>query len=298
MSAIDTRSPALRQEGGVDLRFVRDWFARYWLAIWFGVVSATAMSVRLTSDVLWFFDARLYVAAARAWLTGADPWAVSIGGDYFAAPPPTLLVLAPFAIPGGEVLLMASVIAGAIATIRVLHLPWWWLLFPPLIEAVVSGNIQTWLIPLILWRSGPVAVLAKVYAIVPLFLLDRRKAVIASGLVLLLTIPILPWGLFLENLPVILGYYTEQSTYRLPLPVLLALAPFGLWALWRVGRERGAWLVVPAFAGYQWYYATFVMVTGSWLTAAVAAVPVAGSGLLALFALSFRSSTRSSSSRG
>ena len=51
------------------------------------------------------------------------------------APPPTLLVLAPFAIlPFGLPLLILTCFVGAAATIRVLRLPWWWVLFPPLVE--------------------------------------------------------------------------------------------------------------------------------------------------------------------
>src|SRR5437867_3070095 len=33
-------------------------------------------------------DARIYLAAARAWLAGGDPWAASDAGVLFAAPPP------------------------------------------------------------------------------------------------------------------------------------------------------------------------------------------------------------------
>jgi hypothetical protein len=272
----------------VDLSFVATWFRRYWLAIWFGVVTAAAIGVRLSSNVIWFFDAQLYVAAARAWLLGADPWAVSLGGDYFAAPPPTLLVLAPFTIPGGELVLIATVIAGAIATVRVLRLPWWWLLFPPLVEATVSGNLQTWLIPLILWRGRAVAVLAKTYAVVPLALLGRWRPLAVAAAMLVITAPLIPWVTFLEDLPLILGYYGDQAAYDLPLWLIVAVAPVALWALWRVGRERAAWMAVPALVAQQWYYATFVMATGSTLAAAVAALPVAGSGLLALIALGLR----------
>jgi hypothetical protein len=248
-------------------------------------MTMATLAARIRADVVWFFDAQLYVAAARAWLAGADPWRVTMGGDGFAAPPPTLLVLAPFTVPGGELLLVGTVIVGAIATIRVLRLPWWWLLFPPLVEAVVSGNLQTWLIPLILWPGGPIAVLAKVYAAVPLALLGRWRALVITAIALVVTIPLLPWGLFVADLPLVLEYYRDQAKYALPIWLVLVLTPLALLALWRIGRERAAWMAVPALVAQQWYYATFVMATGSWLAAAVSAVPIKGSALLALIAL-------------
>jgi hypothetical protein len=270
----------------VDVGFVWDWFGRYALAVWFFAMTLTALAVRGTGSIL-FFDAHLYVAAAREWLAGGDPWLVGIGGDYFAAPPPTLLVLAPFTIPGGEVLLVGTVIAAAVLTVRMLGLPWWWLLFPPLVEAVLSGNIQTWLIPLVLWRGGAVAVLAKVYAVVPLVGLGRWRALAAASVVLVGSIPLLPWATFVADLPLVLGYYRDQAAYALPLWLIVAVSPVALWALWRVGWERAGWMAVPALAAQQWYYATFVMATRSPVAAAVACIPVAGSGLLALLALAF-----------
>ncbi len=56
------------------------------------------------------FDARLYVAAAGAWLHGADPWAVTANGIPFAAPPPTLIVLAPFTVLPGWLIVPAFVL--------------------------------------------------------------------------------------------------------------------------------------------------------------------------------------------
>ena len=62
-------------------------------------------------------------------------------------------VLAPIAILPEQVgiaLMIALAVAGAVATVRLLHLPWWWLLFPPFIDAAWNGNPQNLLVPLIL----------------------------------------------------------------------------------------------------------------------------------------------------
>ena len=234
-----------------------------------------------------FFDARLYDAATRAWLSGGDPWQVEIAGNYFAAPPPTLLPLVPFALLPPELgyLALALVVAiGAVASVWILRLPWWWLLFPPLVQSVISGNVQSLLVPLILVGAGPVAALLKVYAAVPLIILGRWRALIVLAGVLLITAPILPWPAFLANLDEIGARLSSQNENGLPNLVLIVIAPAVLLALWVVGRERAAWLAVPAiWPAQQFYYGTLVMPTRSKVAAAIVAFPVAGSGAVALF---------------
>ena len=66
------------------------------------------------------------------------------------------------------------------------------------------------------------------------------------------------------------------------------IAPAVLIALWVVGRERAAWLAVPAiWPAQQFYYGTLVMPTRSKIAAAIVAFPVAGAGAVALFVLAF-----------
>src|SRR4051812_29818203 len=72
--------------------------ARYGLPFWFGIESALGIAVAAQDTKYWFFDARLYLDATRAWLAGGDPWAVQLAGNYFAAPPPTLLAFAPLTL--------------------------------------------------------------------------------------------------------------------------------------------------------------------------------------------------------
>ena len=60
------------------------------------------------------------------WLAGGDPWNVQLAGNYFAAPPPTLLAFAPFTVLPADTavaLVALAVIGGAVATVRLLHLP-------------------------------------------------------------------------------------------------------------------------------------------------------------------------------
>jgi hypothetical protein len=271
--------------------WVRGLIGGYWLQAWFAIETFLGL-VQATMDTRYiFFDARLYVAATRAWLDGNDPWQVQLAGNYFAAPPPTLLPLVPFAVlPGdsGHLALAAAVAAGAVASVRMLGLPWWWLLFPPLVQSVISGNVQSLLVPLILAGAGPIAALLKVYAVVPLVILGRWRELIALAALLILTIPILPWQPFLADIGTIAGRLSSQNENGLPNVVLLVLAPAVAAALWIVGRERAAWLAVPAiWPAQQFYYGTLVMPTRSKIAAAIVAFPVAGAGAAALFAVAF-----------
>ena len=267
--------------------WVRGLIGRYWLQTWFAIETFLAL-VQASMDTRYiFFDARLYDAATRAWLSGGDPWQVEIAGNYFAAPPPTLLPLVPFALLPPELgyLALALVVAiGAVASVWILRLPWWWLLFPPLVQSVISGNVQSLLVPLILVGAGPVAALLKVYAAVPLIILGRWRALIVLAGVLLITAPILPWPAFLANLDEIGARLSSQNENGLPNLLLIVIAPAVLLALWVVGRERAAWLAVPAiWPAQQFYYGTLVMPTRSKVAAAIVAFPVAGSGAAALF---------------
>jgi hypothetical protein len=271
--------------------WVRGLVTSYWLPAWFAIETFLGLIQAALDTRYIFFDARLYIAATQAWLEGGDPWQVQLAGNYFAAPPPTLLPLVPFALlPGetGHLALAAVVAAGAVASVRMLGLPWWWILFPPLVQSVISGNVQSLLVPLILGGAGPIAALLKVYAVVPLVILGRWRSLVVLAALLLVTIPILPWQPFLADISTIAGRLSSQNENGLPNLVLVALAPAVAVALWIVGRERAAWLAVPAiWPAQQFYYGTLVMPTRSAIAAAIVAFPVAGSGAAALFVVAF-----------
>lgn len=269
--------------------WIRTLIARYWLVTWFAAHSIAGVANAAVDTRYLFFDARLYLAATRSWLAGGNPWDVQLGGNYFAAPPPSLLPLVPFALlPGdlGLVLLVLAVFGGALATIRLLRLPWWWLLFPPLVQCLISGNVQTLLVPLILVGGGTLAVLFKIYAAVPLVILGRWWALLLAALILAATALVLPWAQYLGDLATINGRLVAQTKHYIPIEVVVVLAPLILAALAVVGRERAAWLAPLAlWPAPQYYYGTFAMPLRSDIGAALVAFPVPGSGLLALSVL-------------
>lgn len=263
--------------------------SRFGLPVWFGTESILGIAVAAQDTKYLFFDARLYLDATRAWLAGGNPWDVHIAGNYFAAPPPSLLPLVPVALlpPDLGVAIVALGVAGAaFATVRLLGLPWWWLLFPPLVQCVLSANVHALVVPLILARGGGFAVIAKIYATVPLAILGRWRSLVAAAIILGITIPVLPWAPFIADAGLIAERLETQTKLAVPIVLLLLLSPLVLAASAVVGRERAAWLAVSAmWPSQQFYYGTLVMPARSKIAAAIVALPFPGNGLLALFVL-------------
>lgn len=267
---------------GLDLGFVKAWFTRYWLAVWFASITLVRASVLVTGQP--GFDGRLYLRATKAWLDGQDPW-ILIESQRFAAPPPTLIPLAPIALLPedlGVVVLLIAAIAGAVATVRLLHLPWWWLLFPPLIDGAWNANPQTLLVPLILIGAGPIAAFLKVYALVPIALTLRWRALLVTAVLLVLTAPLLPWASYVAQFGDLSQVLATQSDGGLSATAIPWLIPVAVVALILCGRERTAWLAVPVlWPSTQWYYSTLAMPALTSIAAALMAVPVPGFAVVA-----------------
>lgn len=237
-------------------------------------------------DLLWIIrpetlgiDARHYQRATSEWLAGGNPWAVSEGGIPFAAGPHTLL----FYVPTSALPLQASVaiwmLLGAGATIwlvRRLDLPLWWLLFPPLLHAAWNGNPQSVSLALLVAGgsiAASVAVGLKLYAGVPL--LGRWRDLAVAAIALLVTLPLVPWQLYLDQgLGVGSHLQTAWNGSAWRLPVLIPFVLAGLWVLRRRGAE---WYAVPAlFPATQFYYVAMALpaIGRNRLLAAALAFPI------------------------
>lgn len=263
--------------------FVAAWLGRWWLALWFGAVSLARLSVLDPTHLL--LDARLHIAASRAWMSGADPWLVAVEGLAYGAPPPSLLAAAPFALlPVGVdvAALEAAVIVAAVLSVRMLHLPWWWLAFPPLFECIVSGQVQAFLLPLLLCGWGWAAVLVKVYAAIPLVVLGRWRSLAIALAVMVLSLPVLPWATFLSGFGSVTSYLAEHSQAGAGTFLTILLAPLWMGALVLVGRQRAAWLAIVLWPSPQPYYATLTMPAATGIVAAVIAAPFPGAPLAGL----------------
>ena len=247
------------------------------LATWFVTLSV----MRLT--VLWPVrgaDMRLYLAGTREWLAGGDPWSVHFGSFHFAAAPPSLLPMVPFALlPEGLAMALLTVLA-FVATFWTLHrlgLPWWWITWPPLVDNLWNGNPQIFLVPLLLGSAAWLAPVVKAYAVAPLLIQWRWKTLAITALIGLVTLPILPWAAFFEHLSTTTGLLSEQSQGGMSAWVVPILVPFTVIALVAMGRERASWWFVPAiWPSTQWYYSLMAMPALTPVTAAILAAPVQG----------------------
>ena len=242
--------------------------------------------------------ALIYSEAARAWLTGADPWQVGPPLVVFAGPPTMLLPFAPFAFLPADLTRYAWVaidVAVSIWAIRRLGLPAYWLAFPPLFEAIVLGHPEVLVLGLlVLGRDARarfaaplagLAVLVKPYAALPLLAERRLAALIVAAAAGAATLLFLPWGRFLAELPAISANLARQnvgdSTYGTPL--LMALAVIALAAL---GPRRALWLAVPLLWPYaQPIYKVMSIPVMPPLLALLWAIPVPGLTLLGIVAL-------------
>lgn len=229
-------------------------------------------------------DGSIYRTAAAAWLAGGNPWtALSDTGAYFAGPPPTLLLALPF-VPLGDlatrVIWIAVALGSAIWAVRALKLPAWWLAFPPLWISVMAGNPNALVLAALVARAGPLAVVAKIYAGIPLVLLRRWRELAATAIVLAVTFPLLPWWQFVESWPEISRTFAAQSASLSAWGTLLIVpAAIGILLL---GRQ-GAWLAVPAlWPATQIHYAALALPGVSRLTAALLAIQVPLAPVLAV----------------
>ncbi len=243
---------------------------------WFLAIST--MRVLVLSSAAPGFDGRLYRTATIVWMDGGDPWSVYAGAIRYAAPPPSLLAMVPFALVPADVAVALIIGLGLIGTawaIRRLGLPWWWLAFPPFIDGLYNANPHVLLVPLLVAGAAPLAVLVKAYAgLVPL-VLGQWRSVALSALLLAVTAPFLPWAAYIAAWPSLVDTLAEQSDGGLSATSIPVLIPIAIGALILMGRRRAAWLIVPVlWPSTQWYYASLAMPGATLLSAVVLAIPL------------------------
>ena len=252
-------------------------------------------------DLLWIarldivgIDADHYQRAANTWLAGGDPWTVTVGGGIeYAAAPHTLLFYVPTSVLPVSVAVPIWVVLGLVASVwlvRRLDLPIWWLAFPPLLQSIWNGNPQTIALALLVAggsAAAAIAVLIKLYAAVPLIV--RPRALVIAGIAVLVTLPILPWQLYIDNGLGISDHLTTAwngSAWRLPI-----LVPPTLVALWILRRDGAEWLAIPAaWPATQFYYVAMALpaLVGRPILAAAFALPLPLVVPVAVMALAVR----------
>ena len=237
------------------------------LIVWFTIMSVRrVIGPAIVGPVDLGWDAVAYTRAARALLDGGNPWTVGIPNATYAAPPPSLIPFLPFAYlpePIVQAFWVGLNILSAIYVLRTLRLQAWWLLFPPLLLAIVAGSSALPLVALLV-RGGVVAeataVVGRVYSAIPLLVLGKWWPLLLAAGAILVTAPFLAWDQFIRDLPTINALLAAQSgggNSAFAVPILIPVAIVGLVL---VGRRKAAWLAVPAlWPNAQEYYAVIAL---------------------------------------
>jgi hypothetical protein len=244
------------------------------------------------------YDARLYVAAARAWLAGGDPWSVSTGGIHFGAPPPTLLAYVPLT-PLADWLVTAIAVLGsfalAILAIRALGLKGYWIFFWPIFTGAMVGSLDVAVLALLVLGRQRLAWLApilKLYAAFPLASMRSWRSIAGAAVILLLTAPVLPWATWWADLPSI-TQGLERFAVTTSVAGNLPLMAIGGVALLALGVRRAGWLLVPVL--WPWTQAHYLALSVPVLTPTLAILwslpgppPLVMLGSVVLAAVGFR----------
>ena len=249
-------------------------------------------------------DGRLYYRAGATWLAGGDPWTAFTTSNtwppsnalvhfLFTGPPPTVLAFAPFAwIPEDAFVVgwLGLSVAAAIYTTRRLHLPIWWVLFPPLVSGLAVGNPQIVCLALLLSSSTWARALAapmKAYAVIPMVGERQWRAlgVLALGVAVSVVIFWPLWQTYAGDYSKVQDWLVGftgggYSATRDPRLFVITAAAIGVLLL--LDRRAALWLAVPAlWPATQYFYATFALPLRSpWLVFFLAAAGTPNASLV------------------
>ncbi|MEO8273734.1 MAG: hypothetical protein ABI620_06685 [Chloroflexota bacterium] len=287
MGAAGRRDPAVSHATEEVRRLGMPW--RFVLPVSFAVGSAlSAIGILFVPQILGA-DAWLYADAARAWVTGADPWMTGPPAAVFAGPPTMLVPFLPFVGMPHNAIAALWVTVNLVATVwllRKLRLPGYWLGFLPIFAVVALGHIEMLAVILLLFggRLGGLAVVIKPYMGFAL-VAQRRWGAIAVGLIVVaVTAPFLPWSQFLGEAEHVTASLAAQShgdsVFGNPLAMGIAIV-----ALASLGWRRALWLGAPLlwpFAQHDYKLMALPILTP--VVAIFWAIPLPGAALTGVVA--------------
>ncbi len=259
------------------------------LFLWFAWQTYARISFFVRNGFPWGLDATIYYRGVVAWLHGADPWAASVSvhgyAYHYAGSPVTTVLMAPATLLDEQTFTYCWLAVSMAATVWTLHrlrFPLWWLLFPPIAEALFSGNPQLVVLALLVANNSIASALAtglKVYAFIPLFGETRWRQIGIAVLFNAATILIAPglWLDYIRELGAISSRLEVESLQGLSafyFPVLLAICVVALVLLALRDRRAAGWLTVPAiWPSSQFHYSTMALPVMSPLLAVLLAYP-------------------------
>jgi len=283
------RIRAVRQRAGEkSLRFL----GQAALAAWF--FDLAAIRIGMFDKLPFGMDIRIYYRGVQNWLNGGDPWAANaVVGHHtysYAGTPATTVVLGPSALFSEDqfvILWLVISFLSAVALIRMLRLPLYWLMFPPIVEALISGNPQIVVVMLLVAgarRAGvvaeSVAVALKVYAyIAVLGEREWRRLILAAG-VSAATILVAPaiWINYAQHFGMISGRLAQEAEggySAFYYPVVLIPTAVAIAFLWRIDPKAAVWLAVPAlWPASEFHYAMFALPFMTPFLAVLLAIPL------------------------
>jgi hypothetical protein len=261
------------------------------LAVWFAWHTYQRISFFVALRFPVGLDAMIYYRGVVAWLHGGNPWdaGVVIGGStfHYAGTPATTVLMAPAGLLSEDAFTAAWLVltwAAAVWTLRRLGLPLWWLLFPPIAEALFSANPQLVVLALLVanrrWAAA-VATGLKVYAFIPLVGEWRWRQIALSVALYAATFVIAPalWFDYVRLFGAIsnrLESETQRGGSAFYFPVLLAVTVVALLILAVRDRRAAGWLAVPAvWPSSQFHYSTMTLPVMSPLLAVLLSLPMA-----------------------
>jgi hypothetical protein len=265
------------------------------LAAWFAGQTYLRIARFVRNQVPLGQDIRIYYRGVQQWLHGGNPWSASVVAGthvtfYYAGSPATTVLLAPSALLSEDqftLFWLGLTALSALAIVRWLRLPLWWLLFPPTAEALYSGNPQLVVLMLLLaGASRPgvmadaIAVALKVYAVIPLLGERRLRRVGLALAVTIATFAVAPslWVDYIGQFGAIsarLALESGNGYSAFYYPLLLVPTAIAIILLWWRDPKAAAWLVVPAlWPSTEFHYATFAQPVMTPLLAILLAVPI------------------------
>lgn len=260
------------------------------LAAWFAWQSYQRISFFVVRDFPLGLDARIYYRGVTTWLAGGDPWTASVfagGATYnYAGTPVTTVVMAPVAVLSEDAftaLWLGATWVAAFWTLRRLHLPVWWILFPPITEALFSANPQLVVLALLLVDGSIASAFAtalKVYAFIPLAGERRWRQIAVAAAFSAATILIAPrlWVDYFRQFGSIserLQYQSIEGFSAFYFPALLVVALVALILLARTDSRAAGWLAVPAvWPSSQLHYTTMALPVMTPIMGFFLAVPI------------------------
>jgi hypothetical protein len=207
----------------------------------------------------------------------------------YAGSPATTVLLAPSALFSEDqftALWLVLSVLSAVAIIRWLRFPLWWMLFPPTAEALYSGNPQIVVLMLLLagasrpgFLADSLAVGLKVYAFIPLFGERHWRRICLALVLTLATVAVAPslWIEYVQQFGAISARLAQESQggySAFGFPILVVPTVMALLLLWRRDRKAAAWLAVPAlWPASEFHYSTFAQPVMTPLLAVLLAVP-------------------------